>query len=132
MKLLLPLFIAYLMLGCSATKQPEVKKNTIVYPPPVCFTDSECSIMWNKAIEQIQKITGMKLRILTESYGETYTPRRSYMPSGSIKKIKNEDGSTTIKADFFCQSVACGDLQLSAENLFNGMVEPIRIKPAKL
>lgn len=125
MKLLLSIALAVFLVGCASTVNTKPKKEIVVSSPPVCSSEAECSEMWNKAIEQIQMISGMKLRILTDSYAETFTPRQSSRPTGSVVKTLNSDGTTTIKGNFNCGYSHCRDIEASAENLFNIMVKPV-------
>lgn len=110
------LLIAGLLLsGCAAQPQAPLKP---LLPAPSCSAADECAAMWSQAQIEVQRISGMKLMTVSDTYLQTFPNSRGYMPSGTVRKVPKPDGSTVIQADFACRN-ACEGLERSATNLFN-------------
>lgn len=77
--------------------------------------------MWERAIEQVQAISEMKLSVASETYLQTYTSRQFPGMTGEAMKINNGDGTHTIKSRFTCR-YECDGLDIRASNLFNSIV----------
>jgi hypothetical protein len=80
--------------------------------------------MWANAIEQVQRITGMRLSIATDTYLQTYAGLRAPWMTGQVMRVKNNDGTETIHGTFACR-YDCNGIDRRAERLFNVMVKPL-------
>lgn len=112
-----------LMTGC-AQQPPRKAERVDPGPPSICRTPAECSVMWSNSIDQVQRITGMKLALATDSYLQTYSNFRAPWMMGQVYKTANQDGTATIRAEFTCRH-GCDELASSAERLFNTMIKPM-------
>lgn len=104
--------------GCA---QPPLA-SPFEYPAdPICFSERQCEAMWAQAPMSISNVTGMKVRMQSDTYIETYdgtrNPARLF---GRVTKSPNPDGSYTIRSSVRCGVAGCGDLYLRAQALFNG------------
>ena len=93
------------------------------YPPdPVCTNDRQCAAMWVEAITQIPKLSGMKIRMQTDSYIETFDGTRQGRMLGRVVKTPAQDGGYTITSTLDCGPIDCKVLDLRGQALFNQYV----------
>lgn len=107
------LLAATALSGCAT--QP-VEPPPKILPVPTCSSKEQCDAMWTKAIEEVQKLSGMKAQIATDSFVQTFNGTGSRL-TGSAKRVPQPDGTTAIEANFSCR-FTCGNLPYSALNLF--------------
>lgn len=78
MRPLIPSVVMLALAGCASAPpdftdaQRQEYRNTI----PVCQTDRECELAWAEARSYVRENTPFKIRVLTDSYIETFGPRR--------------------------------------------------------
>jgi hypothetical protein len=84
----------------------------------------ECERMWIAAQEQIQRLTGMRLRMVTDNRAETFAPTSlRQMTGGSVTKYPVADGVYEFRADIYCYGRSgCPSLSASGVNAFNASV----------
>src|SRR3546814_9502067 len=83
------IFPALALIGCA---QPTRVSEPFAYPPdPICSTPSQCEAMWAQAPISISNITGMKVRMQTDTYIETFDGTRQSRLYGRVVKMPNPD-----------------------------------------
>lgn len=119
--------IACVALAGCATPPPRIKPPPVVVDTqaPRCADQKRCEAMWLQAQETISNITGMRLRIVTDSRVETFAPTRYGLMGGVIIKYPVADGYE-IRASFECYrgELDCENSRNAGLNLFNLMVGP--------
>ena len=104
--------------GC-AQKKPWVPYESV--SPAHCTSKTQCDAMWARATSEIVNVSGMKIRLLTDSYIETFDGTRQFRMYGRVQKRPLGNDSYEIIATLTC-GYACGDLALRGESLFNSSV----------
>jgi hypothetical protein len=108
--------------GCAQTGDSFSSSSYIPkYRSPTCASAAECSSKWAAARDQIQSLTGMRLRVATDSYLETFT-RRGIPLMGVVDKIDLGDGTFLIRGRIQCNSITpapCADLPSRGTDAFN-------------
>ena len=89
--------------------------------PGVCTTKTQCDAMWLRATSEIASVSGMKVRLLTDSYIETFDGTRQGRLYGRVEKRPLGQDTFEIVATLAC-GYACGDIPLRGESLFNSSV----------
>lgn len=71
-------------------------------PAPVCSGQVACERMWLKAQETAETLSGMKLRMVTESRIETFPPSSQDRTGITVLKYPLGGGRYEIRAKFEC------------------------------
>lgn len=115
--------------GCATNQYQPIASNSTSslsqYPTPVCYSKEQCEAMWLSASQNISLLTRMKVRLMTDTYIETFDgTRRAGGLMGAVAKRPNPDGSYDIEATISCfpQSEACRSLTAKGLSLFNQLV----------
>lgn len=117
MKKLLPL--VFLLSGCAVNSTPPMASEDMVLTP-VCKSDAECEIMWGRAHQAIQDVTGMRLQVADSAYLQTYNGSPFTKLSGTVMKEPNPGGGTRIVAMLNCDRLGwCANLLNMGVSAFN-------------
>lgn len=87
--------------------------------------------MWIGAQETLQSLTGLRLRMATDTRLETFPPSSRRPTAGSVSKYPLGDGRYEIRMRMECYYSDCTDLRASGENAFNNMMQMYADKPGK-
>lgn len=89
--------------------------------------------MWIASQEHIQRLTGMRLRMVTDNRAETFAPTSSrQMSGGSVTKYPISDGVYEFRADVYCYlRSGCPGLSASGINAFNSLVNLSADRPSE-
>ncbi len=106
--------------GCAAPEpaQPPVVVNTRT---PTCTGKMDCEAKWLKAQSSIQFLTGMKLRIVTDSRLETFSPTSAGRLLGVVTKFPVSNDAYELRIELSCyhHTMDCRNLQAGGTNIFN-------------
>lgn len=79
-------------------------------PAPVCVNDRQCAAMWSEATRQVEIRSGMKIRLLTDSYIETFDGSSQHRFLGKVRKRPSSTGQGyIIEGSFYCQFCSGAD-----------------------
>lgn len=120
------------LVGCAA---PTPKPPSLDYVAPArCTNDRQCQAMWAAAPGAISRLTGMKIRLQTDSYIETYDGTRQGRLYGRVSYGPHNDGGYVIAPYIECGVYTCDGVARDAETLFNHAMNetglPYADKPA--
>jgi hypothetical protein len=95
-----------------------VEKVTIA--TPVCTGKVQCDAMWILAQEAVQDASGMKIRLLTESRIETFSPSKIPLMTGTVTKYPISVDKYEMRLQLDCYRHSdCSRTRVSGTNLFN-------------
>lgn len=125
-RFLLATFVLALV-GCAQPQQARKAAPVVNTTTPTCTTKLQCDRMWLAAQDAASRISGMRLRIVTDTRLETFAPT-GYGRSGAIVvKYPMGGDAFEIRADFHCYGgTDCSDIRPLALNAFNLSVGPAR------
>jgi hypothetical protein len=113
-----------ILAGCATGQQqartPRPAAQVVTQPTPVCSTRRQCDVMWAEAREAAQKISGMRIRMMTDTFIDTFQPRLG--PGVQVSKFPIGEGRYEIRAQLQCRDPDCDGLHASAMNAFNALV----------
>lgn len=110
------------LVGCATLPAQQARRPPPVPgPTPVCTFDRQCAEMWMAARQAAELVSGMRIRIFTDTFMETFVPRQSYMPAVAVTKYPIGQDSYEIRAEMQCRG-RCGDVGESGMALFNNLV----------
>lgn len=116
------LAIAILSLGgCALPKKEYVPYDMV--GPAICDTERQCQAMWLRATTEISTVSGMKVRLLTDTYIETFDGTVQGRMLGKVEKIPLQNGKGYMITPFLYCRPKCGDLPQRGQSLFNAAVK---------
>jgi len=86
--------------GCMAMAPSKPIEQMSYVPPQTCSCQSQCEAMWAEAMQDLPSLTGMRIRIATDTMAETYVTNNAGRMTGSINKVPVGDGTYKIEANF--------------------------------
>jgi len=106
----------------AATKDPVSR--SLVAASPVCGSQTQCKIMWVRAHEALEQLTGMRVRSMSDTAIRTDPPAGPGLLQGTVSKHPLPNGRFELRANFECfpRDPRCGALRDQATNAFNSMV----------
>ena len=111
--------------GCAApTPRPKAPPPVVTSEAPRCRdAGGECARMWIAAQQTAENLSGMRLRMVTDTRIETFPPRDFGRTGVIVVKYPLQDGSFELQADFECYgSTDCSRLRPLGINAFNTRV----------
>jgi hypothetical protein len=125
MRVIVSIALASVVAGC-AVPEPQRPPAVVDTKAPICDGKMDCEAKWLKAQERIQMLTGMKLRIVTESRLETFSPTTAGRLLGVVTKFPVSNSAYELRVELSCyhHTMDCRDLQARGTNLFNMTVGP--------
>jgi hypothetical protein len=114
-----------LLAACAAPQPVSVSPVTTLVPK--CVTPRGCEALWIKAQDAASTTSGMKLRLVSDSRLETFSPNTYGRLGAVVTKSPQPDGVYLIQARFQCyvdNGAACMNQVNNATNLFNTLVSP--------
>ncbi|OUM00548.1 hypothetical protein [Variovorax sp. JS1663] len=114
--------------GCatptSAPAPQPVREIPQTTEAPKCKDKIECQRMWISAQESAEQLTGMRLRMATDTRLETFAPTRFGRMGAVVLMYPMDDGTFELRADFECyRGSDCTYLRPLAINAFNARVK---------
>lgn len=117
------LIAAIAISGCAGQPRPAKEPAIINTATPVCDGKNQCESMWAHAQDAVTTVTGMRIRLLTDSRIETYAPVKYGLTGGVVSKYPVSDGKYEIRLSIECyRHTECSDLRAIETNLFNSLV----------
>ena len=122
--------LALLASGC-ANVPPEVRaaqQKKLDETTPVCRSDKECEAKWAAARSWILNHAGMKLRIITPEYMETYGSISSEI-AVAVQKVPTGNGTYVLAVKTWCNQMnmmGCVPDQFEAAQSFNDAVNNVK------
>jgi len=106
----------------AATQKQDSR--SLVAASPVCGSPTQCKIMWIRAHEALEQLTGMPVRTVTDVALKTEPPAGPGLLQGTVTKNALPNGRFELRASFECYrgDPRCGALREQATNAFNSMV----------
>lgn len=90
---------------------------------PLCTNDQQCAAMWTTAQDWVGTITGMRLRMATDTRLETFAPTSFGRMGGVVTKYPVGEGAWEIRLRLECYHAdSCGDMRAHGLKMFNMMV----------
>jgi hypothetical protein len=129
------LISASMLTGCALPMTQQATRPwtapTISQPTPRCGAPIECERMWLASQESIQRLTGMRLRLVSENRAETFAPTSlRQMTGGTVLKFPVAPGEYEFRADIYCYGhMDCNSLRASGINAFNSAVNLAADRP---
>jgi hypothetical protein len=107
--------------GCAVQPATPVKAPEVVNTEtPVCESKTQCDRMWVDAQSSISTATGMKIRLLTDTRIETFSPHTFGYMSGVVTKYPISENKYEIRLQLDCyRNSKCADLKAISTNGFN-------------
>ncbi|AIP36918.1 putative lipoprotein [Paraburkholderia xenovorans LB400] len=88
--------------GCAGQQAPAEPRVSFAHPLH-CYTAKQCAAMWASAETTLERESGMKIRMVTDTRMVTYTETDYGRMYGEVRKWRSPDESdTTITAEFSC------------------------------
>jgi hypothetical protein len=119
------LFVLALLAGCAAAPPPKpaAPPITVNTNPPRCVGPVACGQMWINAQRSLENLTGMRLRMVTDTRLETFAASTYSRMTGVVVKYPLGGDAFELRVTLDCYSRAgCSDLPEQGINTFNMMV----------
>jgi hypothetical protein len=118
------ILLAAVAAGCAAPPtQPPKAIQQIDTAAPRCTAGVQCERQWLAAQDTLQTITGMRLRIVTDTRLETFAPTGYGRLGGQVVKYPLDAATFELRVRLECYGgVDCEDLRNTGTNLFNRTV----------
>lgn len=114
--------LALALVGCAAPPQKPRAQAVVTTKPPVCEGVRQCERLWIEAQDAIVTVTGMRVRLVTESRIETFAPTRISTLGGVVTKYPMADDKYEIRVRLECyRNSDCG-LIASGTDMFNTLL----------
>jgi hypothetical protein len=107
--------------GCvpMTPRQPLQRMSNVA--PQSCSCQAQCDALWAVGMQELPSLTGMRIRIATDSMAETYVSNDAGRMTGTMNKVPTGNGTYEIQVNFV-PWVSTSDLDTLAYNgqmLFN-------------
>lgn len=115
--------LALALAGCAAPARPY-RPPVEITEAPTCNSKVTCQRMWLAAQESAQALTGMRLRMVTDTRIETFAPTTFGRSGATIVMYPMSANVYEIRADFECyRNSDCSDIRPLGINAFNARVK---------
>lgn len=114
-----------LLAGCAgAQPQPRAEPTPVTTMNPVCSTPAQCKIMWLRAHQVVEELTGMPVRKLSDDRMQTDPPARAGLLGATVTRHPWSNDLHELRVRFECYpgDTGCRDLRNRATNAFNEAV----------
>lgn len=110
--------------ACAPPPIAPAKPPTVVdTKAPRCASGIDCDRKWLSAQETLQAVTGMRLRIVTDTRLETFAATGYGRMGGQVLKYPLAGGTYELRVQLECyRRTECDDVRNSGINLFNRTV----------
>ncbi|PHM50579.1 hypothetical protein Xekk_04157 [Xenorhabdus sp. KK7.4] len=129
-KLIAGFVVALTLNGCSAQSKEKEPLPKVTAENQHCTGDSECSAVWANVPEKLERITGIRINTVSDTYISTYSPSDDRFLGGSATLVPVNGKEKEIRPSFHClrymDDYNCQKLTILATDAFNEGMKGIK------
>ena len=114
--------------GCVPMTPTKPLERMSYVAPQTCSCQEQCDAMWAEGMQQLPSLTGMRIRLATNTMAETYVATTASRVTGSMNKVPAGNGSYEIQASFtpWVSDETLNTVAYNWKMLFNSRMQSVK------